>query len=78
MMVHDGRMKRSLLILTEQKKSTTLRYTAFVPLSEGEQSLESRFAEIRGLIDNGSHERAIEKCVELIKVGLEGLRYLQT
>ncbi|PUU75287.1 Phosphatidylinositolglycan class N-domain-containing protein [Tuber borchii] len=62
----------------EQKKSTTLRYTAFVPLSEGEQSLESRFVEIRGLIDNGSHERAIEKCVELIKVGLEGLRYLQT
>ncbi|KAL7275891.1 Glycosyl phosphatidyl inositol anchor synthesis [Rhizina undulata] len=62
----------------EQKKTTMIRYTPFGPLSEGPHSLETRFAEIRNLIDEGSHEIAIHKCVELMKIGLEGIRYLQT
>lgn len=62
----------------EHKKATMLRYKPFVPLSEGEQSLQMRFADIRSLIENGAHDAAITKSTELIQIALEGLRYLQT
>lgn len=55
-----------------------LRYKPFGPLSEGPQSLHTRFVEIRLLIDAGSHEEAIAKSIELIQTALDGLRYLQT
>lgn len=55
-----------------------LRYTPFAPLSEGSQSLNTRFMEIRLLIEAKSHEEAIAKSMELIQTALEGLRYLQT
>lgn len=55
-----------------------LRYKPFAPLSEGSQSLHTRFVEIRLLIEAGSHEEAIAKSMDLVQTALDGLRYLQT
>lgn len=61
-----------------QKKSTELRFRPFKPLGDEEHSLEHRFDAIRSLVEGGDHEEAIQESAALIKVGLEGLRYLQT
>lgn len=62
----------------EQKKATELRYRAFKALGDEENSVEHRFSTIRTLIDQGKHEEAIQATDALVKVGLDGLRYLQT
>lgn len=63
----------------EQKRTTVLRYVPFEPLSgDGETSIEGRFANLEALISNGAYEESIVLSSELLVVGLEGLRYLQT
>lgn len=62
----------------EQKMATELRYRPFKALGDSEHSVEHRISEIRALIDQGEHEEAIRKTTVLVKLGLEGLRYLQT
>ncbi|KAL1620579.1 Glycosyl phosphatidyl inositol anchor synthesis [Diplodia seriata] len=63
----------------EQKKSTELHYRPFSAFSgSDENSVAYRIARIRELIDSGHAEDAIQQCTELIKIGLEGIRYLQT
>ena len=62
----------------EQKKATELRYRPFKALGDAEHSVDNRFAEIKALIDQGRHEEAIQETAALVKLGLEGLRYLQT
>ncbi|KAH8681402.1 GPI ethanolamine phosphate transferase-like protein [Xylariales sp. PMI_506] len=60
------------------KKDTQLRYKPYKPLSADVQTAEDRLQAIRQLIDAGSYEEAIEETAALIKLGLDGLRYLQT
>jgi phosphatidylinositol glycan class N len=62
----------------ESKKLTELRYRPYEPLSDEGLATESRVAHIRQLIESGSYEEAIEESAALLKVGLGGLRYLQT
>ena len=62
----------------ERKKSTQLRYRPYRPLGDDEHSVDHRLADIRRLIDVGQEQDAIRQCTDLIKVGLEGLQYLQT
>lgn len=62
----------------EKKKETELRYRPYHPLSDEGLDPESRLAHIRQLIEAGSYEEAIEESAALMKVGLGGLRYLQT
>lgn len=62
----------------EQKKATELRYRPFKALGDEEHSVDHRFAAIRALIDQGHYEDAIQETAALVKVGLAGLRYLQT
>lgn len=62
----------------EQKKATELRYRPFKPLGDEAHSVEHRFVVIRSLIDQGKHEEAIQETAALVKLGLDGLRYLQT
>lgn len=62
----------------EGKKLTELRYRPYEPLSDEGMATESRVAHIRQLIETGSYEEAIEESAALLKVGLGGLRYLQT
>jgi phosphatidylinositol glycan class N len=62
----------------ERKKATELRYRPFQPLGDEEHSIDHQFSQIRSLIDAGKYEEAIAATAALVKVGLEGLRYLQT
>ncbi|EGO59502.1 hypothetical protein NEUTE1DRAFT_79667 [Neurospora tetrasperma FGSC 2508] len=62
----------------EKKKATELKYRPYQPFGENGLSPERRVAEIRQLIDAGRYEEAIEESAALMKVGLGGLRYLQT
>jgi phosphatidylinositol glycan class N len=63
----------------EQKRNAVLRYVPFEPLSgDGETSIEGRFANLEALISNGAYEDSIGLSSELLVLGLEGLRYLQT
>jgi phosphatidylinositol glycan class N len=62
----------------EKKKLTELRYRPYKPLSDEGLEPERRVAHIRQLIEAGSYEEAIEESAALMKVGLGGLRYLQT
>ena len=65
-------------IKEDQKRSSAIRFKPFGRLSSSEQSVESRTREIQHLIDSGNYDSAITKCAELMKLGLQGLRYLQT
>jgi len=62
----------------ENKKGTELRYRPYRALSNNGMTPEHRVADIRQLIDAGRYEEAIEEAATLMKIGLEGLRYLQT
>ncbi|KAK7542981.1 phosphoethanolamine transferase class N [Phyllosticta citricarpa] len=60
----------------EQKKDKELRYKPFAPFAE--RAAEQRVTDIQTIIDSGKAEEAIGECEALIKLGLAGLRYLQT
>ncbi|KAJ5964583.1 uncharacterized protein N7479_004459 [Penicillium vulpinum] len=63
----------------EQKRTAVIRYVPYEPLSGyHENSIEGRLARIKSLISSGDHEEAIVVSAELLRVALEGLRYLQT
>ena len=62
----------------EQKKATELRYRPYKALGDGGNSVEHRFSIIRAHINERRYEEAISESNLLIKIGLEGLRYLQT
>lgn len=62
----------------EQKKSTELYYKAFSGLGDEAHSVEHRVAQIEKAIADGDSESAIDQSNELIQLGLQGLRYLQT
>lgn len=63
----------------EGKKVKELRFRPYGPLSEDHGvPTEARLASIKKLIEDGNHEEAIEESAALMKIGLEGMRYLQT
>jgi phosphatidylinositol glycan class N len=62
----------------EKKKAIELRYRPYGLLHDNGLTPAHRVAVIRKLIDAGSYEEAIEESAVLMKIGLEGLRYLQT
>lgn len=62
----------------EQKRATELRYRPFPPLGDRYHSVDHRMGEIRVAIDQGQFDRAIIISQDLLNLGLDGLRYLQT
>ncbi|KAH7382469.1 Phosphatidylinositolglycan class N-domain-containing protein [Phaeosphaeria sp. MPI-PUGE-AT-0046c] len=62
----------------ELKKSTELRYKPFRGLGDEAHSAEHRVAQIQKAIDGDNAEEAIRQTYDLIDLGIEGLRYLQT
>lgn len=62
----------------EQKKASEIRYRPYCKLGDNEHSVERRIRDIRITIDQGQFEDAILMSQELLRVGIEGLRYLQT
>lgn len=61
-----------------KKKETELRYKAFEPLGQPDLTPPKRLASIKKLILAGQYEEAIEESDSLMKLGLQGFRYLQT
>lgn len=59
-------------------RASQLRYVPYTPLSAESQTPTERLQAIQTLIDGASFEEAIEETAALIKIALEGLRYLQT
>ncbi|KAF2275653.1 PigN-domain-containing protein [Westerdykella ornata] len=62
----------------EHKKSTELRYKPFPGLGDEVHSVDYRISSVRNHIDQENYTQAIEETRELIQLGLQGLRYLQT
>ncbi|RYP03694.1 hypothetical protein DL764_004955 [Monosporascus ibericus] len=63
----------------EGKKANELKFRPYRPLSRDHGfPAEVRLASIQKLIDDGKYEEAIEESAALMKIGLEGMRYLQT
>jgi phosphatidylinositol glycan class N len=62
----------------ELKKSTELRYKPFSGLGDEAHSVEHRVAQIQKAIDGDNAAEAIRQTYDLIDLGVEGLRYLQT
>ncbi|KAI1003973.1 GPI ethanolamine phosphate transferase 1 [Podosphaera aphanis] len=62
----------------EQKRSNVLRFSPFKAFSDVNNTVDFRISAIRALIDQERYDEAIQNTATLIKVGLEGLRYLQT
>ena len=62
----------------DSKKATQLKYRPFSQLGDEQHSVEHRVDEILQVIETGEYDRAIRLSQELLHVGLEGLRYLQT
>ncbi len=62
----------------ELKKSTELRYTPFSGLGDEAHSVEHRIGQIQEAIGQGRYGEAITQTYDLIDLGLEGMRYLQT
>lgn len=62
----------------QHKRSNELRYKPFPPLGDEQHSTQRRLQAIQDLIVNGDFDEAIESSQQLLKVGLDGLSYLQT
>ena len=61
-----------------RKRSTELRYRPFPPLGDEARSIDHRLATVRSAIDDNRPDEAIEQSLQLMQLGLQGLRYLQT
>ncbi|KAK4552116.1 Glycosyl phosphatidyl inositol anchor synthesis [Recurvomyces mirabilis] len=61
-----------------QKSAQVLRYKPYGRFASANQTIERRLEHIETIIDNGNYELAIARSDELIQLGLQGLRYLQT
>ena len=61
-----------------RKQATQLRYQPFAKLGDEQHSVEHRINDIVQSIDKGEYDKAIHMSQELLHVGLDGLRYLQT
>ncbi|PNS16298.1 hypothetical protein CAC42_6405 [Sphaceloma murrayae] len=64
-------------IKEQQRMARELRYRPFHGFGDEEHSIEHRLAEVRATIDDTEYQKAIRDSDELMKLGLEGLRYLQ-
>lgn len=62
----------------QSKRAHEIMFQPYDRLSASSQSPESWIGTIQGLINTGRYQEAELKCVELIEICLEGLRYLQT
>lgn len=62
----------------EQKRTSTLRYRSFEPFSLPSSSIPLRVDEIKKLIDRKAFEDSIRDSSDLLQLGIDGLRYLQT
>ncbi|KAI5251774.1 putative phosphatidylinositolglycan class N [Aureobasidium subglaciale] len=78
MLVNAQEILEMYRIKEHQKKNTVLRYKPFPGFSDDQNSPDHRVEAIMNTIDQGRHEQAIKDSDALMKMALQGLRYLQT
>jgi len=78
MLVNARSILEMYKVKEREKMAKELRYKAFSGFNDESHSIPKRVAEIRGVIDEGNWTSAIQKSDDLMKLGLQGLRYLQT
>jgi phosphatidylinositol glycan class N len=61
-----------------EKMAEVLHYKPYSGFADAENSVENRLASIEQLIREQDYKTAMKQSDELIKIGLQGLRYLQT
>lgn len=62
----------------ERKASSTIRYRSFEPFALPNASVPLRVNAIKNLIAQNAYEDSIKASSDLLQLGIEGLRYLQT
>ncbi|KAL9625737.1 MAG: hypothetical protein Q9160_000057 [Pyrenula sp. 1 TL-2023] len=62
----------------ERKASSTIRYRSFEPFAQPNASVPLRVNAIKKLIAQSAYEDSIKASSDLLELGIEGLRYLQT
>ncbi|GAM88281.1 hypothetical protein ANO11243_063140 [Dothideomycetidae sp. 11243] len=65
-------------IKEQDKKAKVIKYKPFSGFADQEHSTEHRLNEIKATTDKQQYAKAIQDSDQLMKLGLEGLRYLQT
>lgn len=78
MLVNAREILEMYRIKEQDKKSTELRYKPFSGFGDAEHSVEHRLNVIRQTISDAKYQQAISDADDLIKLALQGLRYLQT
>ncbi|KAI4278919.1 MAG: hypothetical protein L6R38_005134 [Xanthoria sp. 2 TBL-2021] len=78
MLVNAREVLEMYWVKEQEKKATELRYRPYANLGTGERSAEQRVLDIRHAIDQGQFEQGIIMSQDLLQIGLEGMRYLQT
>ena len=78
MLVNAQEILEMYRIKEHDKKNTVLRYRPFPGFADDQHSPDHRIDSIEKSISQGHFEQAIQDSDALIKMGLQGLRYLQT
>ncbi|RMX87874.1 hypothetical protein D0869_02042 [Hortaea werneckii] len=78
MLVNAKQILEMYHVKEDNKRATTFRFKPHWRFASADQTVESRLAHIEATIQQGRYQEAIEASDELMKLGLEGLRYLQT
>jgi phosphatidylinositol glycan class N len=78
MLVNAREILEMYRIKEHQKKNTVLRYKPFPGFSDDQHSPDHRIDAIEKSISQGHFDQAIQDSDALMKMGLQGLRYLQT
>ena len=78
MLVNAREILEMYHVKEEAKMATEIRYRPFPDFASADQTTAFRLTQVQRLIDNGRYAQAIKTSDELIQLGLQGLRYLQT
>lgn len=78
MLVNAREILEMYRVKEKDKKATVLRYKPYGPFAGTGQTADERLAHVDAAIEGGQYQQAIDTSDELIQLGLQGLRYLQT
>ncbi|KAK0305577.1 Glycosyl phosphatidyl inositol anchor synthesis [Friedmanniomyces endolithicus] len=78
MLVNAREILEMYHVKEEDKSATVLRYVPYGSFAGVNQTTSDRLTHVETMIGSGQYQQAIKASDELIQLGLQGLRYLQT
>ncbi|KAJ4319717.1 Glycosyl phosphatidyl inositol anchor synthesis [Neodidymelliopsis sp. IMI 364377] len=78
LLVNAKQILEMYTVKEEIKRAHAIYYKPFPGLGDEQHSIEHRVTEIQNAIDSGKIEEAVNQTYNLIDLGQDGLRYLQT